>query len=666
MNVAATAEVAHDVLFARSEDEVTDVAGGRLAAALTGGSAAVVIATPEHQHTIAERIAAGGVDPEAAARHGALVSLDAAETLDQMTPDGRFDPAAFSDVVGSVVRGARRERSVHAFGEMVALLWYDDRPHEAVELESAWDALVRETSSSLLCAYPAELVDDVERSGELAAVCGMHSAVLADAPFERSWRLDADQDTASRARRLCGNVLRVRGVEEDAFYSTQSVVTELVANALAHAGSPVDLTVLVDAAQVRVRVGDDRAEAPVLLVDRPGLRPGRGLQARGRAGPRLGRRPVRRREGRVGGGGPVSAAPELDPVHAALASGGHVCLVVDDEAAYDELAAGFLRHDRAAREKHVVVGPFGSGARRPASTAGHVIDPYDDLLGRGALQPGRLIARLRDDAAAAAADGYRRLRVVADLDWLLPTSPTLEEIVALEVLLGRAVADLDATVLCAYRRRSFGPDVLRAVASLHTAFAGGVPPSFTLVAGDDAGWVLSGEVDFECAPVLAAALRATAGDPWVVDVGGLLFADVAGMRAIATVATEVGSDLELRGAPRGCGGCGRWPGSTGRRRACGSATCRGADARRRFTRSSPPVVATWGPGLVSDGPVAVDRSPPCAVVRPSPPPCSPSRSPRARWSRPPRRGRRGRATTGSPTRSGSRRSTPPSTGAPPA
>lgn len=185
----------------------------------------------------------------------------------------------------------------------------------------------------------------------------------------------------------------------------------------------------------------------------------------------------------------MSAAPELDPVHAALASGGHVCLVVDDEAAYDELAAGFLRHDRAAREKHVVVGPFGSGARRPASTAGHVIDPYDDLLGRGALQPGRLIARLRDDAAAAAADGYRRLRVVADLDWLLPTSPTLEEIVALEVLLGRAVADLDATVLCAYRRRSFGPDVLRAVASLHTAFAGGVPPSFTLVAGDDAGWV---------------------------------------------------------------------------------------------------------------------------------------------------------------------------------
>lgn len=275
---AAHGTVVHDVLFARSEDELTALAGERLAGALSSGAAAVVIATPEHQQTLAEQIVGAGVDPEAATQDGSLVTLDAADTLDRLTPGGAFDPDAFDDVVGAVVRRARQERPVHAFGEMVALLWHDDRPQQAVELESAWDGLLRETSASLLCAYPADLVDDVDRSGELAAICGMHSAVVADGPFERSWLFEHGVDAASRARRVCGNVLRVRGVEEDAFYSTQSVVTELVANALKHAGSPVGLAVLVDPARVQVRVGDDGADAPVLLVDRPGLRAGRGLR----------------------------------------------------------------------------------------------------------------------------------------------------------------------------------------------------------------------------------------------------------------------------------------------------------------------------------------------------------------------------------------------------
>jgi len=93
---------------------------------------------------------------------------------------------------------------------------------------------------------------------------------------------------------------------------------------------------------------------------------------------------------------------------------------------------------------------------------------------------------------------------------------------------------------------ALGPDGQRQLVVVDDGRRG--PVSFTLVAGDGGTWVLRGEVDFACAPALASALRRTRGTPWVVDVAGLEFVDVAGMRAIAAAAAGAGTPLELHHA----------------------------------------------------------------------------------------------------------------------
>jgi anti-anti-sigma regulatory factor len=229
----------------------------------------------------------------------------------------------------------------------------------------------------------------------------------------------------------------------------------------------------------------------------------------------------------------------------------HVGWVVDDDDAYRAQAAILLAEGKDLGQKTAVFGPRASAALaelRPV--AAMAADPYVDVLGRGPLDPARMLAAFRAQSARARAEGHVGLRVVADMDWLLPAAPSTAEVVAFELLLDRVVGELDATVLCAYRRDSFDERAIEATLCVHPRCTGhGEEPPFRLVAGDGA-WELSGEVDALSLEPLVAALGAVAAgdDPCVVDVAGLEFIDVAGMQAIAQTARSRGATLELRGA----------------------------------------------------------------------------------------------------------------------
>lgn len=244
----------------------------------------------------------------------------------------------------------------------------------------------------------------------------------------------------------------------------------------------------------------------------------------------------------------MNATPE--PSRTALGGDGHICLVVDDDLAYAEVAEAFLSEGDARAEKTVTFGPQGSPAQqRLRKLAAIAADPYVDVLGRGVLDPSRMFAMFREESAKALDEGYRRLRVAADMDWLLPATRGRDDALRFEVLLDRVVAEVDATVLCAYRRTSFSPDTVLGMLCTHPVTAGGTEREpFKLISGNDGCWVLSGELDLSDSSVLVPALKATAGEPWAVDVSGLAFADVSGMRAIATAAHDADRTLHLRAA----------------------------------------------------------------------------------------------------------------------
>ena len=176
-------------------------------------------------------------------------------------------------------------------------------------------------------------------------------------------------------------------------------------------------------------------------------------------------------------------------------------------------------------------------------------DPRE-LIDQRRLNPHALLQMFREQSAIAQMEGYVGLRVVADTDWVLPIEPTLQELITFEVLLERAIVDTRSTAVCIYRRESVDAETIAGAVCLHSLrLAAGEHPRFSLTAADGCSWRLGGEVDLAVARPFATAFTATAQDPCVIDVSALAFIDVAGMRAIASVARETKIWLQLRGAP---------------------------------------------------------------------------------------------------------------------
>ncbi len=211
-----------------------------------------------------------------------------------------------------------------------------------------------------------------------------------------------------------------------------------------------------------------------------------------------------------------------------LGVSGHVCWLVSDPGAYDGLAAALLAEGDGQGERTVAFGP-------------------------GALDPGTpaaIVSLIRELAAKALADGYGGLRVVADMDCILPLHLSTADIVAFELQLDRLLSELDATVVCAYRRSSFDTKAIAGALAVHPVQLGSGPRApFRFVAGPQRHWRLSGEVDMSMREAFAAACgtAATLGD-CVIDVTGLSFIDISGMRAIALGARAAGDAIRLHGA----------------------------------------------------------------------------------------------------------------------
>lgn len=227
-----------------------------------------------------------------------------------------------------------------------------------------------------------------------------------------------------------------------------------------------------------------------------------------------------------------------------------MCWVVDDDASYVDEARALLVRGRDAGRKAVAFGPQGEAREELASVASVSLDPRLTILDGGALQPEKMFAAFREQTALARSEGFDGLCVVADMDWLLPARPTTDDVVGFELLLDRIVPELDATIVCAYRRSSFDPAAIAGTMSVHPLDAGSDEvPQCRLVAGEDGLWHLSGEVDLAVTAHLAAALAAAvAQGPGEIDVADLEFIDVLGMGVIAEAGRRAPAGLRLRGA----------------------------------------------------------------------------------------------------------------------
>src|SRR5689334_6305107 len=156
-----------------------------VAAGLRQGEGVVLVMRRVNWDKLVGRLTVQGFDVDRAVERGQLSRHDAYETLARLMKDGKPDSAAFQDTVGNVIRGMRsRYKVVRAFGEMVDILWHDDRRDASAALEGLWNELARAEPFALLCAYHIDPLDSAY--GEhVEGICSTHTHLIPDPDYSR-------------------------------------------------------------------------------------------------------------------------------------------------------------------------------------------------------------------------------------------------------------------------------------------------------------------------------------------------------------------------------------------------------------------------------------------------------------------------------------------------
>jgi DNA-binding NarL/FixJ family response regulator len=149
----------HEVQFYSADWILIECFTDRIAAALRGNNAAVVLATKSHREGLVQRLKAEGFDVDRAILGGTYVSLDAADMLSRIMVDGVLDRArvleGLTRLIASAATAAKKEDSrVALCGECVGLLSTLGNMNAAIRLERVGNDLISTKDVDVTCAYP--------------------------------------------------------------------------------------------------------------------------------------------------------------------------------------------------------------------------------------------------------------------------------------------------------------------------------------------------------------------------------------------------------------------------------------------------------------------------------------------------------------------------------
>src|SRR6185503_19233605 len=216
----ASAAHSHAVQFYESDEFLVETVANFLADGFRAGRPAVVIATDEHRQSLAVALSARGSDAGDPGRRGMSRFLDAQEMLNSLLVNGMPDRARFENTVGRLVRdvAAQTRREPCAYGEMVSVLWDEDKRDAALALEDLWNAFAQRERFELLCGYGMGGFGDAEDAAAFKRVCDAHTHVhpteMYGARDERE-RLAEISQLQQRARALEAELVRRVQLEQE-------------------------------------------------------------------------------------------------------------------------------------------------------------------------------------------------------------------------------------------------------------------------------------------------------------------------------------------------------------------------------------------------------------------------------------------------------------------
>jgi anti-anti-sigma regulatory factor len=233
------------------------------------------------------------------------------------------------------------------------------------------------------------------------------------------------------------------------------------------------------------------------------------------------------------------SVPTLDPVDV----GDHVCWLVGPGEDYVGMAGAFVADGALFGDKVLVVGSHDDRWPRlgPADDL-VVVDPGAEHVG-GGWDADAMLGVVRREADTACRQGFRALRVLAQMEYVWPAGARPDQVAGHELSLEALTADGGMIVVCAYQRDRFGPTALEQAAGVHPQHVGGrgfVTPGFRMFSAGTDCWSVIGVVDAEGAAAFHAAVGQLALRSATVRLRceGLELMDAAGMEALAMVARE--------------------------------------------------------------------------------------------------------------------------------
>ncbi|MBG0826648.1 MEDS domain-containing protein [Planomonospora sp. ID67723] len=243
--------------------------------------------------------------------------------------------------------------------------------------------------------------------------------------------------------------------------------------------------------------------------------------------------------------------------------GDHLCLAFTHEAEQREVASAFVAAGltRGERVLYFADDPSGDRVHRwlrqagvdvTAATASGQLDvrPAEEgYLAAGRFDPDVMIAALRGEVGDSLAAGFTGFRISGEMSWALRGTTGVERLEEYERRVTALFAEGMSAAICQYDSRLFPAERLGALTGCHpervqmnALLQNGslrVMPGFD-AAGNQVLRV-TGAIDSTTAPAWSAILQnATGGDGDVqVDMAGLEFIDVAGLRELVRVAAAL-------------------------------------------------------------------------------------------------------------------------------
>ena len=163
----------HEVLFCSDDEDLLAGLAEFIAAALSAGNPALVVATEPHRESLLQKLRENGVAVDAAMQQRTCAWLDASEATDL----ARFLSLA-GDLIeaASTVLGANHPR-LALCGERAGRLWAEGQTDAALQLEQLCNDIGRSIKADILCVYPVGDISGKEAEMAFERICAEHSAV---------------------------------------------------------------------------------------------------------------------------------------------------------------------------------------------------------------------------------------------------------------------------------------------------------------------------------------------------------------------------------------------------------------------------------------------------------------------------------------------------------